>query len=64
MSINDTSKIIIDNSRVTLTDDSRGIICDRDMLMAQAIPWTTFWVVDGDTRNWFSVGNRIVGDFL
>ncbi len=42
MSLNDASRIIIDNSRVmlpivaSLTDDSRGIIYDRNMFIVQA----------------------------
>ncbi len=42
MSVNDTSRIIIDYSWVTLqtvaslTDDSRGVINDRNMFIAQA----------------------------
>jgi len=42
MSVNDTSRIAIDNSTamlqivVSLTDDSRGIIYDRNMFIAQA----------------------------
>ncbi len=42
MSVNDTSKIAIDSSRVmfqtvvSLTDDSRGVIYDHDMFIEQA----------------------------
>ncbi len=42
MSVIDTSRIIMDDSRVTLqieaslTDDSRGIICESKMFMVQA----------------------------
>jgi len=42
MSVNDTSKIIIDDSRAmlqivaSLTDDSRGIIYTRNMFIVQA----------------------------
>jgi hypothetical protein len=43
MSVNDASRIVIDYSRVTLqievlvTDDSRGIIYDCNMFIAQAV---------------------------
>ncbi len=42
MSVNDTSMIIIDDTRVmlqtvaSLTDDSRGVIYDRSMFIEQA----------------------------
>jgi hypothetical protein len=42
MSVNDASRIVIDNSRVTLqivaslTDNSRGIIYDRNLFIVQA----------------------------
>jgi hypothetical protein len=42
MSVNDTSRIVIDNTRVmhqivaSLTDDSRGIIYDCNMFIVQA----------------------------
>jgi hypothetical protein len=41
MSVNDTSRIVIDSSRVmlpivaTLTDDSRGVIYNRNMFIVQ-----------------------------
>ncbi len=41
MNVNDASRIVIDDSRVTLqivaslTDDSRGIIYDRNVFMVQ-----------------------------
>ncbi len=58
MSVNDTSRMIIDSSRVvvqivaSLTDDSRGVIYDRNMFIVQATgPWnktykTFFFVTD------------------
>ncbi len=42
MSVNDTCRIVIDDSRVmlqivaSLTDDSRGIIYDRNVFLVQA----------------------------
>ncbi len=42
MSVNDASRITVDNSRVmfqivaSLSDDSRGIIYDRNMFIVQA----------------------------
>ncbi len=48
MSVNDASRIITDDSRVmlqivaSLTDDSRGIIYDHSMFMAQATVLTSF----------------------
>ncbi len=35
-SVSDSSRIIIDDSRVTLTDYSRGIIYDHNMFTVQA----------------------------
>ncbi len=45
MSVNDASRIVIDNSRVTLqimeslTDDSRGIIYSCNRFIIQATGW-------------------------
>ncbi len=42
MSVNDASRIVIDDSRVmlqivdSLTDDSRGVICNLNMFIVQA----------------------------
>jgi hypothetical protein len=51
MSVNDTSRMIIDNSRVvvqivaSLTDDSRGDIYDRNMFIVQATgPWNKSYI--------------------
>ena len=47
MSINDTSRIVIDDPRVviqivaSLIDDSRGVIYDCNMFIVQA-PWSLF----------------------
>ncbi len=51
MSVNDTSRIIIDNSRVvvqivaSLTDDSRRVIYDRNMFIVLATgPWNKSYI--------------------
>jgi hypothetical protein len=48
MSVNDATRIVIDNSRVTLeiatslTDNSRGVIYNRIMFKAQATDFLNF----------------------
>jgi hypothetical protein len=37
MSVNDASRIITDNTRVSLTDDSRGVTYDLTMFIVQGL---------------------------